>query len=83
MFAKIAGHRLRTVNGGGGIRNPYESPRDLPISAKSGAKSGALAPVFDPDLAVIVASWPTLPSPIKAAILALVDTAGDGETGEL
>jgi hypothetical protein len=41
----------------------------------SGAKSGAvLADPFpaDPDLAHIVATWPTLPEPIRRAMLALV-----------
>jgi hypothetical protein len=38
-----------------------------------------LAPDLDPDLARIVAAWPTLPRPIKAAILALVVTSATPE----
>jgi hypothetical protein len=32
-------------------------------------------PPTDPELAAVVAAWPMLPEPIKAAILALVRTA--------
>ena len=32
-----------------------------------------------PDLAGIVEAWPRLPSHIRAAVLALVNTAGDGK----
>jgi hypothetical protein len=30
----------------------------------------------DPDLARILAAWPTLPEPIRRAVLALVESAG-------
>jgi hypothetical protein len=33
------------------------------------------AGAFDPDLACVLAAWPTLPHPIKAAVLALLDSA--------
>ncbi len=33
---------------------------------------------IDPDLAAIVAAWPTLPEPIKAGIVAMVKASGDG-----
>jgi hypothetical protein len=46
---------------------------------EGGAKSGeVLADFFsidDPYLAQIVATWPTLPEPIRCALLALVETA--------
>jgi hypothetical protein len=29
----------------------------------------------DPDLARVLDAWPTLPAPIKAAVLALIQTA--------
>jgi hypothetical protein len=32
-------------------------------------------PPADPDLARVVAAWPSLPEPIKAAVLALVRAA--------
>lgn len=44
----------------------------------SGAESGALgaqpttAPPADPNLALLVAAWPTLPPAIRAGVLALV-----------
>jgi hypothetical protein len=47
------------------------------VSRKSGgAESGAFSAdssKIDPDLARIVAAWPTLAEPIKRAILALVN----------
>jgi hypothetical protein len=46
---------------------------ELARSETRGAKSGAL--VADPDLNHILAAWPTLPDPIKTAILALVRAA--------
>ena len=35
--------------------------------------------IFDPNLAVVVNTWPTLPDPVKAAVMALVksDTVDD------
>ena len=45
-------------------------------SAAGGAKSGAVSPdrsATDADLARIVAAWPTLPEPIRRAVLALID----------
>lgn len=33
---------------------------------------------MDPDLAAVVDAWPTLPEPIKAGILALVNASGGG-----
>ena len=37
--------------------------------------------IGDADLAALVAAWPTLPEPLKAAIRALVGTVGAGEPG--
>jgi hypothetical protein len=47
-------------------------------SAVGGAKSGALADSFtrsDPGLQRLIAAWPTLPEPIRRAVLALIETA--------
>jgi hypothetical protein len=60
----------------GGSNNtkiPRENRRGAP---EGGANSGALAadPV-DPDLARVVAAWPTLPSHVRAAVMALIQTA--------
>jgi hypothetical protein len=35
----------------------------------------SLPATLDPDLAAVVAAWPDLPAPIKAAVLALIRTA--------
>ena len=32
----------------------------------------------DPDLAAVVNAWPTLPDPIRRAVLALVEAVGKG-----
>ena len=45
--------------------------------APDGAGRPEKAPPDDPDLAKVVAAWPTLPDPLKAGILAMVKTAGD------
>jgi hypothetical protein len=53
-------------------------PRNDGQPAAGGAKSGAASPdrsPADPDLARLVDAWPTLPPPIRAAVLALVETA--------
>jgi hypothetical protein len=42
---------------------------------RSAAQSGAVPPdvaSIDPDLAKIIDTWPTLPAPVRAAMLALV-----------
>jgi hypothetical protein len=59
-----------SFSGEGGIRTPLESSEELALSETRGAESGAL--VADPDLNHIIAAWPTLPDPIKTAILAMV-----------
>jgi hypothetical protein len=46
--------------------------------AVGGAKSGALAGSLmrlDPDLQRVIDAWPTVPVPIRRAILALIGTA--------
>jgi hypothetical protein len=44
---------------------------------ESGAKSGAIkvGPLPDTDLARVLDAWPTLPEPIRRAVLALVETS--------
>jgi hypothetical protein len=61
--------------GGGAeeIRTPREIPGKTALPEPGGAKSGA--PAADPDLTRILDAWPTLPEPIRRAILALIETA--------
>jgi hypothetical protein len=52
--------------------------RNSDPAAAGGAKSGALADRFtfrDPDLQRLIDAWPTLPEPIRRAMLALIGTA--------
>jgi hypothetical protein len=73
-----AGAGGRKRSGGGGIRTTPETHDKTALFAEGGAKSGALATQtdpIDPDLSRILAAWPLLPAPIRAAILALVGTA--------
>lgn len=57
--------------GGTGLELPQELPGKPIISQSRGAESGAVG-ARDPDLARLIAAWPTLPEPIRRAILALV-----------
>jgi hypothetical protein len=47
---------------------PAKTPGKPGVVESGGAESGA----FDPDLTKIVAAWPSLPEPIKRAMLALI-----------
>jgi hypothetical protein len=57
-----------------GIEPRTNSPGNTALFGERGAESGALAPA-DPDLTHVVEVWPKLPPPIRAAVLALVETA--------
>jgi len=61
-----------------GIRTLPETPARTALSIDCGAESGApdtqKRPI-DHILAKIIDAWPTLPEPIRTAILALVGTA--------
>jgi hypothetical protein len=53
-------------------------PRNAGHAAAGGAKPGAVSAdpsPADPYLVRIVAAWPTLPEPIRRALLALVESA--------
>lgn len=47
---------------------------EFPSGAKSGALGAPEAPI-DPDLAMIIEAWPTLPESIKAGIVAMIRAA--------
>ncbi|MGF1579974.1 MAG: hypothetical protein ACFCD0_11490 [Gemmataceae bacterium] len=63
-------------NGEGGIRTLPVSPDVQPILEEDGAESGALESV-DPELALVMEAWPTLPEGIRAGILAMIRGARD------
>jgi len=56
----------------GGYYNHLQQ-RGIPSAAQSGAVERQPSP-DDPELRRVTAAWPMLPEPIKAAVLALVDT---------
>jgi hypothetical protein len=62
-----------------GIEPHADSPGNSINPAPGGAKSGAPSPenaAIDPALAALIEAWPTLPEPIRAGILAMVQAAG-------
>ena len=56
-----------------GLEPTAKTPGNPAIFTPGGAESGAHTPI-DADLSIIVAAWPTLPEPTRAAILGLVGT---------
>ena len=59
-----------------GLEQVADCPGKTGICDHDGAESGAPGAQVDPDLAAVVKVWPTLPAAIKAAILAMVQSAG-------
>jgi len=55
------------------IRN--NEPGAVPTVVPSSSKSAALTLELSPELANIVAVWPTLPRAIKAGILAMIEAS--------
>jgi len=65
----------KIISGEDRNRTYPENTGNSSLSAEGGANSGAVADLtsLPPDLARIVAAWPTLPAAIQRAILALLD----------
>jgi hypothetical protein len=58
-----------------GLEQPANSTGNTTRHKSGGADSGALSAdccTIDPDLATIIAAWPTLPDAIRRAMLALI-----------
>jgi hypothetical protein len=63
---------------GAGFEQALENTGNADSNAIGGAESGALGTTyshFDLGIAAVVDAWPTLPLPIKAGILAIIQTA--------
>jgi len=72
-----------------GLEPPLKTTGKTGVSAKGGAKSGAVgAPSvpIDPDLQAVIEAWPQLPASVKTDILARVqaaEIAGGGLGGSI
>ena len=51
--------------------------RDLRLSVSDGGAECGAVEDCDPELATLIEAWPRLPAAIKAAILAIVRSAGE------
>jgi hypothetical protein len=61
-----------------GAEHPAKSSEKSHLRGRGGAESGVLARiVHEPDLCRILAAWPTLPEPIRRAVLALIGAAAE------
>ena len=69
-----------------GLEHPPLEQAKTPILSSASAESGAhdapntLQPPKDPDLVIVVESWPNLPEHIRLAINALIQTNIQGDT---
>jgi hypothetical protein len=68
-----------------GLERCAKTPVKPQVSEKGGAKSGVLPahapePGIDPDLKLVMSSWPGLPAEIRAAILALTHAVTGAKT---
>jgi len=64
-----------------GLEHTPDSPKNTHNPESGGAESGASGaqtpptPPADPALTRLVEAWPTLPDPIRAGILAMIDAS--------
>ena len=58
--------------------NPEENDDSQKVGARGGALESEIG-ISDPDLAVIIERWGSLPGAVRAGILAMVEAACKGE----
>lgn len=63
----------RVAMGDEGLERPMNSPSNTTIGPRGGAKSGAIEK--NPDLALVIAAWSSLPQADRAAIMLRVRAA--------
>ncbi|MDB2526311.1 hypothetical protein N9X53_06455 [Mariniblastus sp.] len=84
----VCGTVVIPISRGHGTRNSGPFSKETDRSETGGADCGALAktrvksrvleyPFNDPELVAIVAAWPSLPTPIRDRINALIRSSGD------
>lgn len=56
-----------------GFEETEKTPENTDLSSPSGAESGALSNI-DPELAKIIAAWPSLPAVFQKAIVAIAES---------
>jgi hypothetical protein len=62
------------------LREPEQGRVPVLVPSSPGADSGGHSQANQPtDLARVVAAWPTLPDPIRTAILTLIRAVGGGD----
>ena len=60
--------------------NPEENGDSQKVGARGGALESEIG-ISDPDLAVVIERWESLPTVVQAGIVAMVKAAGDGAEG--
>ncbi len=83
--AKNENSRLRGSNDPDGIRIVPETKGETALSPVLDAQSDALSvkaiptpPPADPELSALVAAWPSLPTAVRAGVIAMVRAIGGG-----
>jgi hypothetical protein len=81
MFQEVSKHAIASAN----LFDPQGDSKQRAISeenatepqkaAQNPAQFGPVTSTIDPDVSRVIDAWPTLPAPIRAAILALVNSA--------
>ena len=66
-----------------GIRTPVQAPDSLGKTAKHTEKDTGIAVSSGHDLSQVVNAWAKLSAPLKAAILAIINSTTSGKEGQL